>query len=136
MPDAVTHTQLAAPLLGGAISALVARFFDIEPDVLLIAFIGAWIGVALRDSAPVFNSKLQAAFHFLKTLGIVIAGTLAAAWSVPIILYYWPDIAIKSLAAISGFVLVYFYVQIIELLGFGFTIAHGIIARLGGKVGE
>lgn len=136
MPDPSTHTNIAAPIVGGVVSTIVSRLFDIEIDVLFVAFIGAWIGVALRDAVPEFSSKTQAFVRFGKTLGVIVTGTLGSAWSIPIILSVWPDVAKKSLAALTGFVLVYFYPQIIDLIKFALNVAKGVIERLGGKVGQ
>jgi len=137
MPDPTTHTQVAAPLVGGVISSLIAMLFDIEADILLVAFIGAWVGIALRDAVPEFSSKLAAMLHFFKTLGVVILGTISAAYCIPVILKHAPDIATqRSVAAFTGFGLVYFYAQIMELLKFSFGMLKGIVSRMGGKVGE
>lgn len=136
MPDPSTHANIAAPIAGGVISTIVSRLFDIEIEVLFVAFIGAWIGIALRDAVPVFANKIQALIHFCKTLGIIVAGTVGSAWSIPIILSVWPEVAKKSLAAFTGFGLVYFYPQIIDLIKFALNVAKGMIERLGGKVGQ
>ena len=137
MPDLTTHTQIAAPLVGGVISSLIAMIFDIEADILLVAFIGAWVGIALRDAVPDFNSKFSAILHFLKTLGVVIVGTISAAYCIPVILKHAPDIATqRSVAAFTGFGLVYFYAQIMDLLKFCFGLLKAIITRMAGKVGE
>jgi hypothetical protein len=96
---------------------------------------GAWIGIALRDPVPDLLTKVQAVMFFLRTLVVVLIGTIAAAYLIPIILQQLPDQAVKSIAAFTGFGLVYFYHQIIELMRLGFTEAKGIITRLFGKVG-
>ena len=116
MPDPVTHA-VAAPLTGGVISTFIAIMWGIEPNALIAAFVGAWIGTALLESSS-----------FRKSLTLVIIGTVAAAYLIPLVLKLWPEYSQLSLAAIVGFVVVYFHRQVLDLIS-------DALKRLFGKVG-
>ena len=116
MPDPVTHS-VVAPVAGGIISTFLALVFGIEPNALIAAFIGAWIGTALLESDS-----------FRKSLMLVIVGTVAAAYLIPLVLHLWPEFSKVSLSAIVGFVVVYFHKQVLELIS-------EALKRLFGKVG-
>lgn len=126
MSDPITHSSVL-PIASGGLSFLLARFFDIPPDMLFVAFLGAWIGIALRDALPVFSDKYIAVFYFLKTLGIIIAGTIIAAWLIPEILKKFPDVAQKTIAGGTGFLLVYFYKHIIHVIVFCFELFEKVL---------
>lgn len=117
MPDPITHA-VAAPVAGGAISTIIAIAFGIEPNALLAAFVGAWIGTALLESAS-----------FKKSLALVVVGTVAAAYLIPLVLNLWPDYSKLSLSAIVGFIVVYFHKLVLSL-------AAKALERLFGKVGS
>lgn len=118
MPDPVTHTQVAAPVFGGALSAAISVIFGIHATAFVAAFIGAWIGAALLP-----------AMSFKKTLINIIVGTVATAYIVPIVFNLWPNFSQVSLAALAGFLLVHFHEFILQLF-------KDALTRLFGKVGR
>lgn len=116
MPDPVTHS-VAAPLTGGIVSTFLAVAFGIEPNALIAAFVGAWIGTALLESDS-----------FKKSLMLVVVGTIASAYLIPLVLHLWPEFSKVSISAVVGFVVVYFHKQVLELIS-------EALKRLFGKVG-
>lgn len=116
MPDPVTHA-VGAPLAGGAASTIIALIFGIEPTALFAAFVGTWIATAMLESGT-----------FKRSLTLVIIGTVAAGYSVPVAFSLWPEFSRVSLAAIVGFVLVYFHKEVLDA-------AKEALKRLFGKVG-
>lgn len=116
MPDPVTHS-FVAPATGGAISTIVGILFGIEPNALVAAFVGAWIGTALLESST-----------FKRSMMLVIVGTIAASYLIPLVLHLWPEFSRVSLSAIVGFVVVYFHRQVLDLMS-------DALKRLFGKVG-
>jgi hypothetical protein len=116
MPDPVTHI-VAAPVAGGLISTFIALMWGIEPNALIAAFVGTWIGVALLESSS-----------FKKSIVLVTIGTVAAAYLIPIAFTVWPEYSKLSVAAIVGFVVVYFHQLVLDLI-------KDAVKRLFGKVG-
>lgn len=134
MPDLDNHMNTLPPLAGGIGSTLFMQLFDLRPEVVLMAFIGAWIGIALKDAIPDFPDRKSAVIYFLKTLFIVFAGTVFSAWAIPVILKFYPDIAQKSVAGFTGFMLVYFYTQLIDLGKFLFELCKRVLSlKAGGQ---
>lgn len=116
MPDPVTHA-VAAPITGGLISTFIAIVWGIEPNALIAAFVGTWIATALLESSS-----------FKKSISLVTIGTVAAAYVIPIAFTVWPEYSKLSVAAIVGFLLVYFHQLVLDLF-------KDALKRLFGKVG-
>jgi len=116
MPDPVTHA-VAAPAAGGLISTFIAYMWGIEPNALIAAFFGTSIALALLESTS-----------FKKGISLVTIGTVATAYLIPIAFKVWPEYSQLSLAAIAGFIVVYFYRLVLDL-------SKDALKRLFGKVG-
>lgn len=116
MPDPVTHA-VVAPMTGGIISTFIAIMWGIEPNTLIAAFVGTWIATALLESSS-----------FKRSIILVIIGTVAAAYLIPIAFTVWPEYSKLSVAAIVGFVVVYFHQLVLDLI-------KDAVKRLFGKVG-
>lgn len=127
MPDLNTHIESTALAAGGVISTFFTLLFDINPDALLVAFIGCWIGIAARAAVPATESHRTAIVRFLWTLGVVVICTMATAWLIPIALKFFPDMAQKSVAAVIGFCVVKWQSEI-------FDHASKAIGRLFGRI--
>lgn len=115
MPDPATHINVTAPAAGGLISSAAAVLFDISPELLLVTFVGCWIGI-FRGSSAVDVSRSYW-LSFLMVLGIVFASTILAAWSIPILFKLFPEFAQKGVAGITGFCFVYFGKKILDRAG-------------------
>lgn len=117
MPDPVTHA-VVAPMTGGIISTFIAIMWGIEPNALIAAFVGTWIAVALLESSS-----------FKKSISLVTLGTVSAAYVIPIAFAVWPEHSKLSVAAMVGFVVVYFHPLVLDLI-------KDAVKRLFGKVGS
>lgn len=116
MPDPVTHA-VGAPIVGGAISTIIAIIFGIEPNALFAAFVGTWIATAMLESGT-----------FKRSLTQVTVGTIASGYSIPIAFHLWPEFSRVSLSALIGFILVYFHKEVLDA-------AKDALKRIFGKVG-
>jgi|GEM_PF-2137299 uncharacterized membrane protein YhiD involved in acid resistance len=85
----------------GVLAAAIGHLFDVPPATLWVAAIGSALGVAFSKEA-----SLIAAFI------LIVVGTLATGWAVPVVLKFAPDIAQKSVAAFMAFTFIAFRVQI------------------------
>lgn len=132
----VANLQDAAPVTTVVFSVIITNLFDLHPYVVLMAFIGAWIGIALRDAVPDFATKQAAIKHFCKTLAIVVIATILTAWAIPIILKWQPGIAQKSVAGFTSLLLVYFYAEIIDFIKFLFGLAKKALTFKFGNGGQ
>ncbi|HYN54408.1 MAG TPA: hypothetical protein VES38_06860 [Methylotenera sp.] len=134
MADPAEHIAEVAPVAAGFISIFITQVFDLPPMVVLMAFVGAWIGIALRDAIPEFTSRVTAVKHFFKTLFIVLSATIIAAWLMPLLLKYFPDLAQKSAAGGAGFMLVYFYPRLQEFGNFLFDVAKDFVRDIAKRI--
>lgn len=89
----------------GLVSVAIGHLFDVQPEILWVAAIGSAAGVA-------FSRETTVAGGFFLILG----GTLATGWSVPVIMELWPVLAQKSVAAALSFSLIAFRHQLRENL--------------------
>lgn len=89
----------------GFFSVAVGHLFDVPASVLWVAAIGSAAGVA-------FSRETSVHAGFLLILG----GTLATGWSIPVLLEFWPTVAQKSAAAGLSFGLIAFRRQIRDSL--------------------
>lgn len=98
MHDNIDNFAIA---LFGFMAAAIGHLFDVPPATLWVAAIGSALGVAFSKEA-----KLLEAFF------LIVVGTLATGWAVPVVLSYAPDVAQKSVAAFLSFTFIAFRVQI------------------------
>lgn len=85
----------------GLIVAAIGHLFDVPAATLWVAAIGSALGVAFSKDA-----SLCGAFF------LILVGTLATGWAVPVVLKFAPDVAQKSVAALLSFTFIAFRVQI------------------------
>lgn len=104
----------------GVMAAAIGHLFDVPPATLWVAAIGSALGVAFSKEA----SLIWAFF-------LIVVGTMATGWAVPFFLKLAPDMAQKSVAAVTSFTFIYFRVQIKQeapkLLSAAFTRLQGFI---------
>lgn len=104
----------------GVMAAAIGHLFDVPPATLWVAAIGSALGVAFSKEA----SLIWAFF-------LIVVGTMATGWAVPFFLKLAPDMAQKSVAAVTSFTFIYFRVQIKQeapkLLAAAFTRLQGFI---------
>lgn len=95
------HISNAVIILMGLAASVIGHLFDVPPATLWVAAIGSSLGVA-------FSRETSLCKAFL----LILIGTVATGWAVPIVLSYAPDLAQKSIAAILSFSFVAFRNQI------------------------
>lgn len=104
----------------GFMAAAIGHLFDVPPATLWVAAIGSALGVAFSKEA-----SLTWAFF------LIVVGTMATGWAVPFFLKLAPDMAQKSVAAVTSFTFIYFRVQLKreapKLLSAAFTRLQGLI---------
>lgn len=129
MPDIETHLNVTIPIVTGvSVATIVGFLFDIEPAVLLAVFIGSWIGVAALPSIPT-KTKRELFIRFHVTLILVLVCTFTSAYLVPIIFKVFPELAQKTIGAITGFGIVRFNKKIMDL-------CEPLLERLMNKIGS
>jgi len=94
--------NLLIPIFG-LLSVAIGHLFDVPPHILWVAAIGSAAGVAFSRETTVFGGFV-----------LILGGTLATGWSIPVVLEFWPTIAQKSAAAGLSFGLIAFRRQIRE----------------------
>ena len=87
--------------LFGLVAAAIGHLFDVPASTLWVAAIGSALGVAFSKEAKLFEAFC-----------LIVVGTLATGWAVPVVLKFAPEIAQKSVAAFLSFTLIAFRVQI------------------------
>jgi hypothetical protein len=95
------HINNVAVIFIGLIAAGIGHLFDVPPTTLWVAAIGSALGVAFSRQAG-----------FLEAFFLIVIGTLATGWAVPVVLNLAPAIAQKSVAAGVSFILIAFRMQI------------------------
>ena len=95
------HISNAVIIVFGLCASLIGHLFDVPPATLWVAAIGSSLGVAFSNKA----SMCEAFF-------LILVGTVATGWAVPVFLKFAPDVAQKSIAAFFSFTLIAFRVQI------------------------
>lgn len=101
----------------GLVSVAIGHLFDVQPAVLWVAAIGSAAGVAFSRETTVFGGFF-----------LILGGTLATGWGIPVLLEFWPTIAQKSAAAGLSFGLIAFRNQIRDRLP---LIVSALFERLG-----
>lgn len=105
MPDLATQSNIAAPVVAGAFSAIIGQIFSISALELMFAFSGAFVGLMFQEATPYTPSKYGAVLRFCKTVGILILVTISTAAILPIIFGATTSLAKTSMAFISGAIL-------------------------------
>jgi hypothetical protein len=128
------ETGVIPAVVGGGSSSLFIQYFGLQPEVLLMAAIGSFIGVMMRNAVPEFDNNRKAFGYFCRVLAIVFAGTIMAAWVVPLAMHYQPDLAQNSVAGIIAFLVVYFSEEILQGLKYviveGFKLVVELLKRI------
>lgn len=89
----------------GLVSVAIGHLFDVQPEILWVAAIGSAAGVAFSKETTIFGGFV-----------LILGGTLATGWSIPVLLEFWPTVAQKSAAAGLSFGLIAFRRQIRDSL--------------------
>lgn len=82
--------------VGPAIVGAVSFLFGVPVAVLIAAFAGAWMAVALGERIP-----------FLKSFLVILAGTVVAGYLTPAALFFVGEMPQRPAAAILGFISVH-----------------------------
>lgn len=96
------HFDIAAPVVALTASAIVGEIFHIAGWELIWAFIGAFLGLMYEDATPPAQTVKATLWQFTKTVGLLIAVTVATAAILPIIFGATPSMAKNSIAFLSG----------------------------------
>lgn len=95
------HINNAVIILMGLAASVIGHLFDVPAATLWVAAIGSSLGVAFSREAT-----------FCQAFFLILVGTLATGWAVPIVLNFAPDLAQKSVSAFLSFTLIAFRNQI------------------------
>lgn len=110
------HDQIVQTLavLGGLLSGMLAWMFDVPAPTVFAAFMGACFGVAISKEIYWFTALL-----------LLLAGTVASALLVPLLIQYLPGWSQKGIAGLLAFVVIGFRDEVLAgmhgLIGAGFT---------------